>query len=147
MPWATWPACPCGCGVEGLKLLTRLLPGETEYHIVKCNCARHRGKRNQKKGQAAQATMHRALGGTGFTPHHEESARPYTVEVLVKPESKTGATIPKSWLSFSSSVWFRHALYQSERAVPYGTAVLPGLVIDGRWLIADLKPKKGQRVA
>lgn len=144
MPWASWPDCPCGCGVQGLKLLTKLLPGETEYHVVKCNCVRHRNKRNNKRGQAAHAQAHRNLGGEGFTPHHEEAARPYTREVVVMPESKTGSQIPKSFRAFIESVWFRHALFQSERAVPFGTSVVPGVVIDGRWLIADLKPKKGK---
>jgi hypothetical protein len=142
MPWAGWPACPCGCGVEGLKLQVR-----HDRHIVGCTCRPCLGRRSNRKGHAAQAKMHRALGGEGFTPHHEEAARPYTIEVQVMPESKTGSKVPKSWRAFVSSVWFAHALFQSERAVPFGTSVVPGLVIDGRWLIADLKPKKGQRVA
>jgi hypothetical protein len=142
LPWADFPACPCGCGVEGLKLQVR-----HDGHLVGCICRVCLGRRNKYKGQKAQAKMHRALGGTGFTPSNEESAIPYVVEVLVKPESKAGKQIPASWRSFVSSVWFRHALFQSERAVPFGTAVVPGLVIDGRWLVADLKLKKGQRVA
>jgi hypothetical protein len=91
--------------------------------------------------------MHRALGGQGFTPSNEESARPYTVEVSVMPESKAGAQIPKSFDSFLSTDWFRRALSQSERSAPFGAGVLPSVVLRGRWLIVDLKPKRGERVA
>jgi hypothetical protein len=92
-----------------------------------------------------------ALGYFRDDPARMDAARRYLgyhiKRVVVMPESKTGTSVPKSWRAFVSSVWFGDALFQSERAVPFGTSVVPGVVIDGRWLIADLKPKKGQRVA
>lgn len=83
--------------------------------------------------------MHKRLGGEGFTPTHEEAARPYTIEVTVMPESKTGAQIPQSFRRFIESDWFRRALDQSTRATPVGAGVLPAVVIRGDWAIVDIR--------
>jgi hypothetical protein len=85
--------------------------------------------------------MHKRLGGDGFTPSNEESARPYTVEVTVMPESKTGDQIPKSWDTFVKSEWLRRAFSQSERAVPVGSGALPAVVIRGDFCIVDIRRK------
>lgn len=134
--WESWPACPCGCGAEGLKLQVR-----HDGHLVGCKCMVCQGRRNRKKGQAGQRRMHQRLGGKGWTPTHEEAARPYTIEVSVMPESKGGNQIPASFDRFISSEWFRHALSQSERAVPVGTGVLPCVVIRGDWAVVDIRRK------
>ena len=134
--------CPCGCGETGSKLSFK-----TGHVARSCKCAPCRGRRNQAKGKRGQAKTHKRLGGTSWTPTHEESGRPYTIEVSVLPEVKTGQQIPVSWSKFVSTEWFRRAYEQSERAVPFGTGVVPAVVLEGRWLIADLKPKKGEQVA
>ena len=142
--------CPCredespygwtSCIVEGTKL--------TRYgHLVGCTCRPCLGRRSKRKGQKAQAKMHKRLGGQGFTPSNEESARPYEVTVLVMPESKTGGQVPASWDKFVGTEWFRRALDQSTRAMPVGSGVLPAVVIRGDWCIVDIRrvPKKGLR--
>jgi len=111
-------------------------------HAVGCVCRSCIGRRNKRKGQAAQAKMHRALGGQGFTPSNEEAARPYTIEVTVMPESKEGKQVPASWAKFRDSEWFRHALDQSTRAVPVGSGVLPAVVIHGDWAIVDIRGRR-----
>lgn len=141
-PWPGFPDCPCGCGAQGLKLQVR-----HDAHLVGCLCPVCRGRRNRAKGRGAQRKMHQALGGTGWSPTHEEAARPYTIELTVMPESKEGGQIPASWSKFLATEWFRRALEQSERAVPSGTAVIPAVVLNGRWLIADLRARQGERVA
>ena len=126
--------CPCGCLIQGTKV-TRA------GHLRDCTCHSCIGRRNKRKGQKAQAKMHRRLGGEGFTPSHEEAARPYTVEVTVMPESKTGSQVPASFDKFIGTEWFRRALDQSTRAVPVGTGVRPAVVIRGQWVIVDIRGK------
>lgn len=129
--------CPCGCGATGSKL------GLKTGHVAgACLCRPCIGARSQRKGKAGQAKMHRALGGEGFTPSNEESARPYIVEVTVMPESKAGEQVPELWHKFRRTEWFRRALAQSERAVPTGSGVVPALVIDGSFLIADIRGRR-----
>jgi len=86
--------------------------------------------------------MHRRLGGEGFTPSNEETARPYEVTVSVMPESKTGGQVPASFDRFIGTDWFRRALGQSKRAVPVGSGVLPAVVIRGDWCIVDIRGRK-----
>lgn len=129
------PECICGCGEFNLK--TQLKTG----HVVGCKCPSCIGRRNRYKGQRAQAKTHRRLGGQGFTPSNEESARPYTVECMVMPEVKTGEQIPASWDKFVSSEFFRRALSQSERAVPFGSGALPCVVIRGDFAVVDIRRK------
>jgi len=128
--------CVCGCGEVNLK--TQLKTG----HVVGCTCRPCIGRRNRRKGQKAQAKMHKNLGGTGFTPTNEESARPYHVECILMPEGKTGKQVPKSWDDFVSSEWFRHALSQSSRAVPFGSGALPCVVLRGDFAVVDIRRKK-----
>lgn len=128
--------CPCGCTATGSKLSFK-----TGHVARTCLCRPCIGSRNQRKGKRGQARTHRALGGTGFTPSNEESGRPYTIEVSVLPEVKTGQQIPASWDRFVTSEWFRRALSQSQRSAPFGTSVLPAVVIRGDWCIVDIRKK------
>lgn len=136
-PWQGWPACPCGCGVDGLKLSVK-----TGHVARDCACRPCIGRRNQQKGKRAQAKTHRALGGTGFTPSNEESARPYQVEVTVMPEVKHGQQVPANFDRFIESEWFRRALDQSSRAVPTGSGALPCVVIRGQWAVIDIRGRR-----
>lgn len=135
--WAPLDPCPCGCSTVAHKLSVK------SGHVVGCACMSCRNRRNQRKGKRGQALTHQRLGGTGFTPSNEESARPYQVEVTVMPEVKAGAQIPKSFDSFVASTWFRHALSQSERAVPVGSGALPCVVIRGAWAVIDIRKRVG----
>jgi len=133
--------CPCvdegakpNCYVIGTKL-TRF------GHLVGCACASCQGRRNRRSGQRAQARTHKRLGGEGFTPTHEEAARPYTVEVTVMPETKNGKQIPASFDKFIGTDWFRRALDQSARATPVGAGVRPAVSIRGQWVIVDIRGK------
>jgi hypothetical protein len=137
LPWPGYPSCPCGCGSVGLKLQLRY-----DKHVVGCVCRACIGRRNRRKGQKGQSRMHKRLGGTGWTPSQEEAARPYTVEVTVMPESKTGGQIPASFDKFIATEWFRRALSQSERAVPVGSGALPAVVIRGDWCLIDIRKKR-----
>lgn len=142
--WDGYPICPCriGFGLEMTCQGTKL----TKYgHVVGCICRSCTGRRSKRKGHAAQAKMHRALGGQGFTPHNEESARPYTVEVSVMPESKTGGQVPANWDTFIKTQWFRKALDQSTRAVPFGSNVIPSVSIRGDWVILDIRGRSVSR--
>lgn len=142
--WTPYSPCPCGCGEIHQKLSAPIKKGPHtgEQHVVGCKCRHHLGKRAQKNGRRAQATMHRNLGGTGFTPSNEESARPYPLEIMVMPESKTGGQVPANWDRFVDTDWFQRALRQSEMAVPVGSGVKPAVVVRGRWLIVDTEVKR-----
>jgi hypothetical protein len=137
--WRPYDPCVCGCGVIGWKTTKPLAGGLSmgEAHVVGCSCRHHTGKRNRKKGQAAQAKAHRALGGQGFTPTHEESGLYY--DLTVRPEVKTGQQIPASFRKFIGLDWTRRALSQSERAIAVGIDARASICIDGRWLVVDLK--------
>ena len=137
LPWPGFPLCPCGCDAEGMKLQLR-----HDRHLVGCECSSCRGRRNRRKGQAGQAKAHRQLGGVGFTPSNEESARPYEVSCYVMAEVKTGEQIPASFDKFITTEWFRRALSQSTRAIPVGSGALPCVVIRGDWAVVDIRRKK-----
>jgi len=145
-PWQGWPYCPCGSGVEALKLSAVLKrgPHEGERHVVGCKCRSHISKRSRKSGQHAQATMHRDLGGTGFTPTHEESGRGYPIQVVVTeggteqvedevrelkvhPESKQGGQVPASLTKFLGTEWYRRSLQQSTKSLPVGSGAKPAV--------------------
>lgn len=145
-PWPTWPYCPCGCGVEGLKLLAPLKRGPHigEQHVKGCKCRSHISMRNRGKGQGAQRTMHRDLGGQGWTPTHEEAGRGYPIEVVgteggteqvdsqvtgltVHPESKQGQQVPAALQKFLATDWYRRALDQSVRSLPVGSGAKPAV--------------------
>ncbi len=131
--WPGWPLCPCGCGHEAMKL-------NRAEHVVGCTCRPCTGRRSQKKGKAAQTRTHQRLGGTGFTPSNEESARPYTITAM--PEVKTGGQIPKNWDRFVESDWFRRALDQSQRGIPTGSGAKASVSIRGDFLIVDMRPRR-----
>lgn len=128
--WQPYDPCPCECGIIGWKL-------RRNGHVVGCKCRSCIGGRNRKKGQAAQAKAHRALGGQGFTPTHEESGLYY--DLTVRPEVKTGNQVPASFRKFVTLDWTRRALSQSERAIAVGIDARASICIDGRWLVVDLK--------
>ena len=135
--------CPCGEGIGGIRTCATQGTKLTRYgHLVGCTCRPCLGRRSKRKGQKAQAKMHKRLGGEGFTPSNEESARPYEVTVLVMPESKTGGQVPASWDKFIGTDWFRRALDQSTRAAPVGSGVLPAVVIRGDWCLVDIRGRK-----
>ena len=134
--------CPCGCGATASRLSIK-----TGHVRGSCKCRPCIGLRNRRGGQRKHAQAHRALGGEGFTPTHEESGKPYTIEVTIQMESKAGKQIPASFAKFIGTEWFRRALGQAGRAVPYGTGAIPAVVLDGRWLVADLRPQKGEKIA
>ena len=130
---------PCPCGLERCLMGTKLT---VRGHLRLCVCPSCNGLRSKRKGQKAQAKMHKRLGGEGFTPSNEESARPYEVTVLVMPESKTGGQVPASWDKFIGTEWFRRALDQSTRAAPVGSGVLPAVVIRSDWCVVDIRGHK-----
>jgi hypothetical protein len=61
---------------------------------------------------------------------------------MVMPEVKTGQQIPASWDKFVSSEFFRRALSQSERAVPFGSGALPCVVLRGDFAVVDIRRRK-----
>ena len=132
--WIPGMECPCGCGNTGGKLSFK-----TKHIVRNCACASCRGKRNRQKGQRGQREMHQRLGGQGWTPSNEETARPYPLTLSVMPESKAGEQIPAYFHKFINSEWFRKALSQSIRAVPVGSGAHPALAIDGKWVLIDLR--------
>jgi hypothetical protein len=138
--WVPYDPCLCGCGIVGWKL-TKTLVGDTIPHVVGCNCARHRNKRNRVKGRGAQRTVHKVLGGVGFSPLHEEAGRTYSVEVQI--ESKKGKQIPASFSKFVGLDWTRRALQQARAGTPVGVVAFPAIYMEpeggGQWLIVDLR--------
>ena len=133
MTWQPYDECPCGCGVVGHKL-------KKNGCVVGCKCRSCIGKRNRRKGQAAQAKGHRALGGEGFTPGNEESVGGYPIVVQV--EHKTGSQIPASFTKFITLDWTRRALSQANRARRVGDGSMPAVMLDGRWLVVDCRKDK-----
>jgi len=105
---------------------------------VGCSCRPCIGTRNRRKGQAAQAKGHRALGGVGFTPTNEESTGGYPI--VVQCEWKTGGQVPASFLKFIGLDWTRRALSQANRARRIGDGSMPaiGIVVAGKtWLLVE----------
>lgn len=134
--WVPFAECPCleRCGVRAAKLSVR------SGHARGCTCRSCLGRRNRAKGQRTQARMHRRLGGTGFTPQHEEGAVGYELTVWLIPEAKTGKQVPRKLASSIESDWFRRALRQSERAIPHGSTAMPAVYFElpgssGGWLL------------
>jgi hypothetical protein len=58
------------------------------------------------------------------------------------PEVKTGQQVPASFDKFISTEWFRRALSQSARAVPFGSGALPCVVLRGDFAVVDIRRKK-----
>lgn len=132
-PWSGWPLCPCGCGVEGLKLQLH-----HDRHVVGCACASCRGRRNRRKGKAAERRRHLRLGGQGRTPA-DELPQAYTLTVTT--EDKTGAQIPESFRRFVGSAWYRDAIAQARKKLPVGSTALPAVYLETTrsrwWLIVE----------
>ena len=135
--------CVCGCGGvsigKGLTKAGHVPFCGTQRSGAERPCPACQGRRNRAKGLRAQAKTHRALGGQGFTPSNEESARPYEVTVVILPESKTGEQVPASFEKFTSSAFFRRALSQSTRAIPVGSGALPAVAIAAQFVIVDIR--------
>lgn len=128
------PLGPCACKEEACTVvgtkLQKALPGDDgPAHLVRCNCRRHRNKRNQKKGRRAQGRGYRRLGGTApFSPGHEENQGVLSVEVAV--EAKAGNQIPRSLLKFARTGWARRAWSQAERSIPTGVQAEPSIYVE-----------------
>lgn len=130
-----------------------------------CKHGRRRGdcrscisSRNKAFGQSVQREMHQALGGTGPTPHNEESGRGYIIDVvaddgllhpniMVHPEAKGGQQIPASFIKAFGTDWWRRSLSQSQRSLPIGMTAKPAvwLHLPGghRYLIVDYGGGRG----
>lgn len=129
--------CPCGaCQTIGTKIAKKT------GHLVGCDCVSCRGSLSVRKGHRGQQRGHEALGGNGRAPWNEDRAKPYVIEVALMPESKVGSGVPKAFADFLASTWLRHAFAQADRAVPVGSGVSPSLMIDGRWLVVDTRPRE-----
>lgn len=135
-PWEGWPACPCGCGMEGLKLSTK-----TGHLVRLCTCTSCVHRRSQAKGKRGQAKGHRALGGIGFTPSNEESTNAYEIRVQVEHKHGYKGQTTKLY-GFIATEFFRRALSQAERARRVGDGSMPAVMFDGRWLLVDCKRGK-----
>lgn len=131
--------CPCQhprCNVVGTKL--------TKFGcLVGCKEPVCEGRRSQRGGKRGHRRAHKLLGGQGWTPSNEESARPYHLGLTVMPEIKTGKQVNVTFGKFITSTWFRHALAQAEKAAPFGTGVVPAVVLQvpgskQMWLVAKL---------
>lgn len=132
--WPNWPMCPCGLSeCRGLKLI------HATGHIKGCICTRCKGRDANNEGHRGQDSTHQALGGKGKARHHEESQKPYVVEVTVMPESKSGSQVPANLKAALNSEWLRHAFSQAERGAPVGSHVLPAVAISSEYLIVDLR--------
>jgi len=135
---------PCPCGEPNCPWGDKIK--RKTGHLVGCICLSCRNAENRRTGRKAHERMHTNLGGTGKPPQHEESARPYHVsldvlEVTVMPESKEGDQVPAGFSTFIESEWWRRAISQANRARPVGSGgVVPAVVIDGRYIVADLQP-------
>ena len=127
--------CPCGddiCNVQGTKI------AKVSGHLVFCGCISCRNRNNQKRGRRGQAKAHKALGGSGFTPYHEEAGLYY--DLTTRPEVKTGyAAQSKKFREFVAGQFFLDALLQSEKSIPEGIVAKPSVSIDGKWLIVDIR--------
>lgn len=140
LAWQPYNPCPCGCGTVGWKL-------RKNGHVVGCGCPSCRNRRNQKKGRVGQANAHKALGGAGFTPHHEESGRTYSVEI--QAEVKKGAQVPAALTKLVSLDWTRRALSQADRAIPEGVQAFPAVYMEppggGAWLLVEIRPPRNKK--
>jgi hypothetical protein len=132
--WHPYEPCPCGCEEIHQKL-------KRNGHVVGCRCRSCIGTRNRRKGHAAQAKGHRALGGVGFTPTNEESTGGYPIRVQVEHKTGYGANRVR-FDQFIETAFFKEALKQAKKALRVGDGAMPGVMLDGRWLIVDTKRNK-----
>jgi hypothetical protein len=84
--------------------------------------------------------MHRDLGGTGFSPNHEEARGAYSIEVQV--ESKEGEQVPANFVTAFGLEWTRRALDQADRAIAAGVQAYPAVYMKppggSRWLLVKI---------
>ena len=113
--------CPClTCYQMGTKL--------TKYgHLVGCTCRSCLGRRNKRKGYKAEARGHKRLGGLGGTVR-DDLFHAYSLNHSV--EVKTGAQIPKTFLTFITGAWIHDALRQATKKLPVGSDALPTVLIE-----------------
>lgn len=132
--------CPdygAACKLVGTKLQAPL-SGESEQHLVGCNCVRHRNKRNKRKGQAGEAKAHKALGGIGPTIR-DDLFHLYSLNTSV--EVKTGNQVPSLLINSIRSEFMRHAFAQAVMKTPVGTDAYPAVMLQphggGSYLIVE----------
>lgn len=114
--------CPCGCPVRSAHASAKT------GHVRGCVCRPCVGRRSRRAGRKHQTDGHRALGGDPrFSPANEETARTYTVELMV--EHKSGDQVPRSFRKFVALEWTRRALSQAERALPVGSGARPAITM------------------
>lgn len=134
--------CGCGCQTIGWK---EKVKGCAPGCVVGCRSRSCVGRRNKRKGRAAQARGYRRLGGSApFTPGHEENAGVLSVELAV--EAKSGAQVPRSLLKFARTEWARRAWSQAERSIADGVQADPAIYCEAEgWalLVALLKRGRG----
>lgn len=119
--------CPCQseatgiqCVLEGTKL--------TRYgHLVGCTCRSCLGRRNKRKGAKANARGHKRLGGQGGTVNDDLY---YSYSINLSVEVKTGAQIPRTFLTFISGAWIHDAMGQATKKLPVGADAFPAVLIE-----------------
>lgn len=145
-PWKPYDPCVCGCGVVGWKTV-KPLKTDPRPHVVGCTCRPHLGKRNQKKGKLGEYNRHRRLGGEGFTPHDE---LPHTYPLTVTTQDKKGRQVPREFVNFVRSTWYRHAMEQAIKKLAIGSDAHAALYLEpeggGAWLLVDISPKTQRKL-
>jgi hypothetical protein len=129
--------CPCeSCPTVGTKIAAK------SGHLVGCKCRSCVGRRNKRKGQAAEHRRHLLLGGEGQTIR-DELFHAYSINVST--EDKAGEQIPAKFIAFISSEWVRHALAQANKKAPVGSDAYPAIYMHphggGDWLLVDCSGK------
>lgn len=138
--WPTAPACPCGCGAEGLKLAAK------SGHLARlCTCLSCRNRNNRARGKAGNRRAHRRLGGEGITVD-DDLYFAYSINVTI--ESKVGNQIGASFPKFVGSERARHWFRQAEKKIPVGSDAMPALYLElapkDAYLVVKV-PSKGLR--
>jgi hypothetical protein len=130
--------CPCGCGATGSKLSFK-----TGHIVRSCTCRSCIGRRNRKKGQAAEAKRHRMLGGEGQTIR-DDLHHAYSLNVSV--EDKSGSQCPVKLVSGMQSEFMRRAFSQATRKIPVGSDAYPAVMLHphggGAYLLVDCSRKE-----
>ena len=119
--WEPFSPCPCGCAVVSGKLSVRF------GHVRNCACPSCRGRRNKRKGSAANSRAHRRLGGVGIMVN-DDLFHAYSLNHSL--EVKTGAQLPAKLLEGLRSEWSRTAFRQAEKKVPVGSDALPTICLE-----------------
>lgn len=135
-PWPGWPACPCECGVEALKL-------KRNGHVIGCRCRPCIGTRNKRKGYKTEARGHKRLGGKGGTVR-DDLYHAYSLNHSV--EMKGGAQVPQTFINFILGAWIKDAMGQAVKKIPVGSDALPSVLIElspsRAYLVTDVSGKE-----